>query len=170
MFDLFGEFDSAEELNLAAAGQREQGDREALLNLAKENGIDQEDVEDYMDGLMDELVTPLMAAVGKIEVENKHLKLAGVLEDWKDAVLEICTEDEKMQRAVRKKGKSLKGCMALLLAFAFENKVQVSEEVVKATKVKHNGKTEPMRGPVYLGIPNRHEVRQIVKKYYGVEG
>ena len=43
MFDLFGEFDSAEELNLAAAGQREQGDREALISLAKENGIDQED-------------------------------------------------------------------------------------------------------------------------------
>lgn len=111
MFDLFGEFDSAEELNLAAAGQREQGDREALLSLAKENGIDQEDAEDYMDGLMDELVNPLMAAVGKIEVENKHLKLAGVLEDWKDAVLEMCTEDEKMQRAVRKKGKSLKECI-----------------------------------------------------------
>ena len=49
MFDKFGEFDSVEELNRAAAAQREEGDEEALFLLAKENGIDKEDAEDYMD-------------------------------------------------------------------------------------------------------------------------
>ena len=40
MWDKFGEFDSAEELNRAAAAQKAEGDREALIMLAEENGID----------------------------------------------------------------------------------------------------------------------------------
>lgn len=43
MFDKFGEFDSAEELNKAAEGLKEEGDKESLIELAKENGIDPED-------------------------------------------------------------------------------------------------------------------------------
>lgn len=170
MFEKFGEFDSVEELNRAAAAQKAEGDEEALLALAEENGIDKEDAEDYMDDCTDELATPLMAAVGKIKVESEHLKLAGVLIDWKDTIMEMCTEDIKMQHAVRKKGKSLTGCMAKLMAFAFENKVQISEEIIRETKVNHNGKVEQMRGPVYMGVPNKREVRQIARKYYEVEG
>lgn len=170
MFEKFGEFDSVEELNRAAAAQKAEGDEEALLKLAEENGIDKEDAEDYIDDCTDELATPLMAAVGKIKVESEHLKLAGVLIDWKDIIMEMCTEDIKMQRAVRKKGKTLTECMAKLMAFAFENKVQISEEIVKATKINHNGKVEQMRGPVYMGVPNKREVRQIARKYYEVEG
>lgn len=40
MFDKFGEFDSAEELNRAAAAQKAEGDLEALIALAVGNGID----------------------------------------------------------------------------------------------------------------------------------
>lgn len=170
MFDKFGEFDSAEELNAKAAELKAAGEEKRLVELAEENGIDKEDAEDYMDDCTDELATPLMAAVGKIKVEGEHLKIAGVLIDWKDTIMEMCTEDIKMQHAVRKKGKSLTGCMAKLMAFAFENKVQISEEIVKATKINHNGKVEQMRGPVYMGIPNKREVRQIARKYYEVEG
>ena len=169
MFDKFGEFDSVEELNRAAAAQAKEGDEEALVALAVENGLDKEDAEDYMDGVTDVLATPLMAAVGKLKVEAEQLKLAGILIDWKDAVAEMSMEDEKLQAAVRRKGKSLRDCLAAMLRYAFENKVQVSAEVVKATKVTHNGKEEPMRGPVYLGIPNKSEVKQIIRKYYGVE-
>ena len=45
MWDKFGEFDSAEELNRAAAAQKAEGDREALIMLAEENGIDRDDAE-----------------------------------------------------------------------------------------------------------------------------
>lgn len=48
MFERFGEFDSAEELNLTAEGLKTEGDMESLLILAEENGIDKEDAEDYM--------------------------------------------------------------------------------------------------------------------------
>lgn len=170
MFDKFGEFDSVEELNRAAAAQKKEGDEEALVALAVENGLDKEDAEDYMDGATQELATPIMAAVGKLKVEAKDLGIQGVLKDWKDAVVEMCADDEALSVAVRRKTKCLRDCMAMMLAFAFENKVQVSDKVVKATKVTHNGKKEPMRGQVYLGVPNKAEVKQIIRKYYGNEG
>lgn len=166
MFEKFGEFDSAEELNRAAAAQKEQGDEEALIALAEENGIDKQDAEDYFDDCVNELATPLMAAVGKLCVEAQDLKLSGVLMDWQEELQTMCTESPELCAAVRSKGKNLCDCMARLLRFAFENKEQVSEKVVKATKVTHNGKEEPMRGPLYLGIPNRAQIRKIVKEYY----
>lgn len=74
MFDKFGEFDSVEELNEAAAGQLEQGDVEALKELAAENGIDEEDVVDYIDGVTKELASASMAAYGRLAVEEKNVK------------------------------------------------------------------------------------------------
>ena len=46
MFDKFGEFDSVEELNKAAAGLKTEGDEESLIALAEENGLTREDAED----------------------------------------------------------------------------------------------------------------------------
>lgn len=170
MFEKFGEFDSVEELNRAAAAQKAEGDEEALILLAQENGIDKEEAEDYMDGVVDELANASMAAIGKLKVEAEQLKLDGVLVDWKEEIVKECIDHEGMARAVRRKGKRLCDCLATMLRFAFENKVQVSDEVVKATKVTHNGKEEPMRGQVYLGMPNRRQVKELARKYYGVEG
>ena len=66
MFEKFGEFDSAEEMNRAAAAQLAEGDTEAVIAIAKENGIERLEAEDYIDGVMEELVTPLMAALVKL--------------------------------------------------------------------------------------------------------
>ena len=82
------------------------------------------------------------------------------------SLTEMCMDNENMQIAVRRKGKSLAECMAKLIRFAFENKVQVSDKIVNITKVTHNGKEEAMRKPLYLGIPNRAQVQEIVKEYY----
>lgn len=59
MFDKFGEFDSADEMNRAAAAQRKEGDNEAILAIAEENGIDKEDAMDFIDGCVAAFVTPL---------------------------------------------------------------------------------------------------------------
>lgn len=166
MFDMFGEFDSAEEINLAAAELKAKGDEKKLVALALENGIDKEDAADYMNDEMDTLVTLLSAAEAKIKVEAERLEVGGILIDWKNTILDACLSDEKMQRAVRKKGKSLCGCLAMLMKFAFENKVQVSNEIVKKCRVKHNGKEEPLRGPLYLGIPSAAQSKKIVTEYY----
>lgn len=160
MFDTFGEFDSAEEINKAAAGL----DKAELKKIAEENGLDEDDVTDYCDGLIEELATPMTAALGKLKVEKTELALKGVLEDWYDIVVDICMNDEKVMAAVRHKNKSLKVFMSRVLARAFDTKELVSDQIVRITKVK-NGK-ENMRGPVYLGIPNRAEIKKMCRDYY----
>lgn len=166
MFDKFGEFDSAAEMNTAAEGLLKEGDTDSIYVLAEENGIDKEDAEDYIGGAVSELATPLMAAMGKLKVEATDLELDGILKDWKDQVVDLCTEDEGMRAAVRSNGKCLRDCMAALIKFAFENKVQVSNKIVDVTKVMHNGIPKQMRKPLYLGIPNRAEAKKIIRDYY----
>lgn len=157
MFEKFGEFDSVEELNRAAAAQKAEGDEEALLLLAEENGIDREDAMDYLDGAVEEFATPSMAAAGKLEVEARELKLEGMLADWKDQILQMCMEDDRLCRAVRGKGASLEQCLGRILKSAFEKKSAVSEKIVKAAG---------LRPPLYMGMPGRAEVRKIVLEYY----
>ena len=77
MFDKFGEFDSAEELNKAAEGLRNEGDRESLIELAKENGIDPEDAEDYFSGEMEKLAGNRLAAVARLKVEKESFFYTG---------------------------------------------------------------------------------------------
>lgn len=162
MFEKFGEFDSAEEINRAAAAQLKEGDEEAIFAIAKENGIDKEDAEDFIDGMMDELTNPLVAAYGKLAVEKEDLKLEGVFLDWVDVITQMCTEDQKLCKAVRARGKRLEECMGAILRTSFERKVQVSERICKAAGLRKSGRTDP----VYMGIPNRSEARDIIRKYY----
>lgn len=164
MFDKFGEFDSAEEINKAAAVQLAQGDTQAVRDIAKENGLDPADAEDYITGDVTELCNPLMAALGKLKVEKTDLEIKGVLEDWYDIVIDVCTNDEKVRAAVRRKDKSLKVFMSKVLARAFDTKELISNKIVEITKVK-DGK-EKMKGPVYLGIPNRTEIKKMCNEYY----
>ena len=166
MFDKFGEFDSVEELNKAAAEKLAAGNEEELVVLAMENGIDKEDAEDYFDGCFEELANIRTSALGKLKVEAQDLQLKGVTEDWKDLIVEECMKSEELCVAVRRKGRRLAECMAGLIKFSFENKVQVSDKIVSITKVTHNGKTVPMQKPLYLGFPNKAEVKKIVREYY----
>ena len=116
MFDIFGEFNSAEEINLSAAGQREQGDKESLLVLAKENGIDEAIAECFFNGEIDMLVDDTSAAMGKIEIEKE---IAGIKADFnfndiQDSIISYlmaeCMESTDFAKKVRSKGKSLNEC------------------------------------------------------------
>lgn len=158
MFDKFGEFDSHTELNEAAAGQKEQGDHEALFELAAENGIDKEDAQDYIDGIAEELATPLMAAFGKLEVEAAELKPYEIMEDWLSYIRIRCEEDKGMAAAVRKKGKSLKGCIGELLKWSFKNQRDVDKDILKAAGVN--------AGRCTLGIPGTGRAKKIITEYY----
>ena len=76
----------------------------------------------------------------------------------------MCNNDEKVRAAVRRKDKSLKVFMSKVLARAFDTKELISNKIIEITKVK-DGK-ENMRGPVYLGIPNRTEIKKMCNEYY----
>ena len=158
MFEKFGEFDSAEELNLAAEGQKEEGDEDALKELAVENGLDPEDAEDYLDGVTDQLATPLMAAIGKLSVESKGVKCAEIMEDWLDYIKAQCMDSEEMARAVRRKSKSLEGCIAALLKWSFAHQTPIDGKIMKAAGVS--------AGRCALGIPGMGTAKKIIKDYY----
>ena len=166
MFDKFGEFNSAEELNKKAAELKTAGDLGKLKDLAIENGLDPEDAEDYMDGAVDTLTNPLMAALGKLDVEAKELELDGMLLDWLAELKSMCADSGAMAVAVRRTGNELASCIGAMIAYGFEHKTQVSDKIVDVTKVRHNGKLVPLRKPCYLGAPNKAEVKKIVQAYY----
>ena len=163
MFDKFGEFDSVEELNRAAAAQREEGDEEALKALCAENGIDLDEAEDFMDYVMDKLCTIFMAAEGKISVERKELKLKGVLSDWADELVELCSADERMSIAVRRKGKELAGYIAELAESGYEHRAVVSKQIVDKTR---NVKKVCGAHEFSIGIPDKLTRKRIAYEYY----
>lgn len=166
MFEKYGEFDSFKEINQKAQELLEVADAEGVRTLARENGIDPEDAEEYITGAEDRLCTVVMAAMGKLDLEEKDLEIGGILKDWTVYVREACIEDSALAAAVRKKGKKLAECMAALIRFSFENKVQVSDKIVDITKVTNHGKVEKMRKPLYMGVPSRADAKLIIRDYY----
>lgn len=156
MFDKFGNM-NFEELNMCAAGLKNEGDEKSLKALAVENGLDPEDAEDYMDGA-DCLATPLMAALGKIKVESKELKPVDIMEDWVTYIRIQCQESEEMAKAVREKEKSLKGCIGALLKWSFAHQRNVDKELMKAAGVNV--------GRCTLGIPGMGQAKKIINAYY----
>lgn len=160
----YGEINTIEAMNNKAAELLKENDKSGIMTLAKENGIDKEDAQDYIDGICNEFATVTMAAVGKLKVESEELKIDGILKDWVGYINQLVTEDRIFAALVLKK--SLEGCISQLIKYAFENKVQVNNKIVDITKVKVNGKTKQLRKPLYLGIPNTLEAKEIIKKYY----
>lgn len=158
MFDIFGEFDSVEELNAAAEGLKEEGDTENLKKLAIENGIDEAFADMYIQGAMPELCDVAMAAIGKVTVEAQELKPVEIMEDWTEYIKASCFEDEELAVAVRKKGKTLKGCISELLKWSFKNCYAVDKDIVKAAGVGNAN--------VKLGIPGMGRAKKLIRQYY----
>lgn len=157
MFDKFGEFNSAEEINRAAAAQLAEGDTEAVMAIALENGLDKDDAEDYIDGIVKELTTPFMAACGKLNVEEKELEPYEIMADWVTYIRLTCEDNPDMAAAVRKKGKSLKGCLSRLLIWSMNNAKPVPDDVLKTCKINYK---------VTLGIPGMAKAKKLITEYY----
>lgn len=158
MFERFGEFDSAEEINKTAVNLRKEGDKESIMVLAEENGIDKEIAEVFIGGDILYLCDAMTSAIGKIDVESGELKPKEIMQDWVEYIKARCFEDGRMAEAVRKKGKNLKGCIAALLEWSFRNQIPVDKDIMKAAKVN--------TGRVTLGIPGIGTAKKIITEYY----
>lgn len=158
MFEKFGEMSSHKELNELADNLFNEGDVESLKEMAKENGIGSEYVEMYLQGEIPEICDSLTAALGKIDVETEELKPKEIMEDWVEYLRGQCMENEILAHQVRKKGKSLKGCIAALLSWSFKNQNTVDKDIVKAAGVS--------AGRVTLGIPGMGRAKKIITEYY----
>lgn len=158
MFDKFGEFDSYEEINELADNLLNEGDTKSIRELAEENGIGKEYAEGFLQGELPVLCDPLTAALGKIEVEAAELKPKEIMEDWVEYLRCQCMENDILTNRVRKKGKSLKGCIAALLSWSFKNQQTIDKDIIKAAGVS--------AGKVTLGIPGMGRAKQIITDYY----
>lgn len=141
MFEKFGELNSFGEINELAENLFNEGDTESLRAMAKENGIQSDFVDMYLQGEIPVLCDQLTAALGKIDVEVAELKPKEIMEDWVEYLRGQCMENELLAFNVRKKGKSLKGCIAALLMWSFKNQQTVDKDIIKAEKAKTDDAT-----------------------------
>lgn len=160
----FGEFDSAEEINKTAEGLKAEGDKESLKALADENGLamEAEDIDDYMAGAFQKFCTPIQAALGKLDIEKKDLAPEGIMIDWVGYVELLVGDSEDFAKNVKRKGKSLRGCIAALLKYSFEHQWKVPDDIVKTAGVN--------AGRVTLGEPAMFEAKNIIRDYYRIGG
>lgn len=159
LYEKFGEFDSADQINELAQNLLREGDKESIYVLAQENGIPKDYADMMVDGFFPMLCDATMAATGKIDVEAAELKPKGIMLDWTEYIKAVCMEDGKIAENVRKKGKSLKGCIGALLKYAFEHQEKVDSDIVKAAGVTARRVT--------FGMAGQAEARKLIKAYYG---
>lgn len=158
MYERFGEFDSAAEINETAVNLRGEGDAESIRILAEENGIDPEVVEMFLSGDLLYLCDDMTAAIGKLEVEARETHCAEIMGDWVEYIKAQCFEKPEMAAAVRRKGRSLQGAVGEILKWSFGHQVPVPEEIMKAAGVSASRCT--------LGIPGMARAKQIITEYY----
>lgn len=159
IFDKFGEFGSADEVNELAKNLLKEGDKASIKALAKENGIPEEFAKMFISGDIPVLCDVQTVAVGKIDVEAKELKPQDIMADWVEYIKAVCMEDEAMAVAVRKKDKSLKGCIAAILEWSFGHQQPVNKDIIAKANVK--------AGRITLGIPGQATARKLIRGYYG---
>lgn len=157
MFDKFGKMDT-DGLNELARNLRKEGDTQSLRALAKENGINEEWARIYAASDTEDLAEPMMAAIGKIEIEEEEIKPKEIMADWVDYLKAKCFESEEMARAIRKTDKSLKEAIAELLKWSFDNQTEIPKDVKEAADIKASRVT--------LGIPGMGTAKRLLQEYY----
>ena len=144
--DVFGNFDSVEELNACAKGLLEEQDLEHLKVLAEENGIPDGIREVYEQHLSEELVDSVNAAIGKLQVELKEETDGMPAGEIVSYLSMRCFEKEILARAVRRKNRTLKECLQ-----------NIRKEVEKRVKER--------RGAQMVAMPDL-EVFAMAEEYY----
>ena len=114
-------------------------------------------MEDYLEGYADELATPLMAALGKLDMEAAELQLKSQLADWKDQIAAMCGESEELCRAVFRPDREIAQVLAAGIKHASQNRVYVPDRVVEIAGLPHR---------IPIGMTGRDELRRIVERYY----
>lgn len=158
MFDVFGNFDSVEELNACAKGLLEEQDLEHLKVLAEENGIPDGIREVYEQHLSEELVDSVNAAIGKLQVELKEETDGMPAGEIVSYLSMRCFEKEILARAVRRKNRTLKECLQ-----------NIRKEVEKESKKEEGHKWWQCRIWKYLPWQKntiwrrRNETRRVIK-------
>ena len=161
LFEKYGEFESYETLIETIRNQIAEGDDNAACEIFRENGLDPEDFQDILEGdPIEEVLTPCIVALGKLQVESKdYQKHESIIADWIEYIKALAIDSEEVSRNIRRKGKSLNGCLGELLKFSYHHAFDIPEEIKKAAGITG--------ARVKLGIPNAGKCKEIIREYYG---
>lgn len=158
MFEKFGEMSSYTEINELAANLLQEGDIDSLKELAKENGIPDDYVGMYLEEMIPTLCDATSAAIGKIDMECAELEPKELMLDWVEYIKGLCVENEMIAHQVKKKGKTLKGCIAVLLTYSFKKQINVDSAIVKAAGINAS--------KVTFGVPGMAKAKELIRDYY----
>lgn len=164
LYAKFGEFDSAEEINRAALAQISQGDYEAVRTIAKENGIDEMDAQDFIDGVYPELCGPFTAAVGKLEVEAEALGLPMVMQLWADHIKGMLAsdDDDLLKKGIRRKGKNMAELFGKLIVETSRTRKNTPSEIVAAARKIDSS----IPSTLPIGDISKKRFEEVVREYY----
>ena len=129
MFEKYGEVGSVAELNAKAEELRAAGDAEGVKAFALENGLDEMDAADYLEGETEQLATTAMAAVGRLKVEEEGYKKKGKASAMeKMAVLTISkiilgNMDTTLAAGIMKRGKRMEKILSAMKEEAKKHQV-----------------------------------------------
>ena len=80
------------------------------------------------------------------------------MQDWIDYIQASAMEDLQMSVAIRKKGKSLIGCIGAMLKWSYAARYKVDGRIIKASGIGATG--------VEMGIPGMASAKKIIREYY----
>lgn len=170
LYEKFGEFDSAEEINRAALAQISQGDYEAVKTIAKENGIDEGEAQDFLEGIYPELCGPFSAAVGKLHVEAKALGLPMTMQLWVEHIILMMEKDldledgldEVLMKGIRRKGKNMAELFGKLIVETSRTRKNTPAEIVTAARKIDSS----IPSTLPIGDISKKRFEEIVREYY----
>ncbi|MDE6210108.1 MAG: hypothetical protein K2M73_10620 [Lachnospiraceae bacterium] len=164
MFEKYGYFETAEEINKKATELLAAGDKTGVMELAKENGIEEEIADIFCSGSgeIDYICDDETAAIGKIDIEVVELQPQEIFKDWVEYIKASILKDKNIAIAVRKKDKSLKECISKILLWSFKNSYDVDKDIIKAAQKENKNIPDNIR----LGIPGMGTVKKMIREYF----
>lgn len=162
MYEKYGFYETAEEINKRAAELKGEGKYEEVKEFAKENGIEVEIAELFCAGEIDMICDDETAAIGRIDVESEKFKNKEIFSDWIEYIKVCACKDKNMTIAVRKENKSIEGCISKILIWSFQNAYAVPAEIIKEAQKEVKG----IPNNVKMGIPGMGTVKKLIKEYF----
>lgn len=98
-------------------------------------------------------------AIKKLDTESEKYKLGGILEEWKDQIIEMAASDEAIRDGIEKH--TIAEVLGKALKEGFDGKIVVHEDIIKAAGLKPDKSR-----PIYIGVPTRARIKKIIREVY----
>ncbi len=146
-----------EELNKKAEELKLMKDLKGLKKLCKDNGVDEEDASDYMEGYISELFTPFILAAAKLKKERDAFKdLPTALSLYTDEIINMA-QDKEIAEGILKDNKNLAEALGAIVKQASKTRKAIPKEISKAAGIPEN---------VPMGDVDKPTFEKLIKVYY----